>query len=1429
MTILELYGQLLPYAGKTLDIPGPVFPASQNIAGFCANLLSGNAMAVDVDADGVVLSQDQQTVSLSGTTASFGFGTFTVGMVFTLALEQYSADISIDFASQPLTLPGIDWFTLSDPGFTFTVGNAPVPVVGTIGGNVAINGVTSRLTMEVPVAAGYWHFKATFVDPLTIAEVFTFIGSVNIGDALQSPFKDIVSTVGVKQVGFVCSLAPPGLVSTQILIGTPDGWQGWNFAPGVGITSADLSMVIGGSGGITYDVAGSIVVGGIEIDLSAMFPGAGQGWTFAGQTQEGEHLPLTGLIAELCKDWGVTLPDGFPSIDFMNLFFSFNADAGSFMFGGELDIGNSEPFSIAGNEFQIQFALQVGTQVAAGVRGYNGFLSGTLTMGTEQVGVEYDFSSDDKRLIGYWTETGQGSVGLADIAKTFGNADLVSLLSDIPPDMDLGLTSLSFAYDFTRTELILTAVSKNYGALVFTASKPATQWIYTFLVAVGRFDLTGLPLIGEDVGALGPFEIDDFNLLVCSGPLAADDVGNLNALIQAAGAATGATLPTLPDNPAGLQRGVNLSMTFQVAGYTAPVAVGTATPSSGSGSQSLVSLPTPQSPASLAPASGAGDAGNNLQTQNGYWINLQKAFGPVYMDKIGFAYSQGVLDISFNFSLKLGAMTLTLDGLSAGSPLTTFAPVFGLQGLGLTFSSGAVEISGGFVRQEVTGPNGEDLTEYNGQALIKTGDFALSALGSYARVDGETSMFIFATVLGPFGGPPAFFITGLAAGFGYNRGLALPSIDQVATFPLVSGFVPGQSSPFSGSDPNQALQVLVSQNVVPVSIGENWLAAGVQFTSFQMLQSFALVSVEFGSSLEIALLGLTTASIPTGDPRPLLFAQLALEVRILPDDGLVAVDAKLTSNSYLLDPSCHLTGGFAFYVWFGNNPNAGDFVVTLGGYHPNFNKPPWYPDVPRLGFNWVVTPELTIKGGMYFALTPVCLMAGGSLEALWQSGDLKCWFDVGADFLIMWKPYHYEIDVYLSFGVSYTFRINLLFTHVTVTISVSLGADLSIWGPAFSGVAHIHLWIVSFTVSFGASSSQKPPPIPWSEFEQSFLPPAAPPDSLLQQTRLAKRTANAEALRAAPSSPMATVSARPSSLKATAAKAAPMADAFFLADPPAPPAPDPAPTPSPAPVTSTQFQVWNLSAPLGLIQNVAQGAENPDDIDWIVSPDGTQLQALTTIPAKTYTLVIEGTDQQGNPVPVDPGQVVITNQADLDARNVSFGVGPSSVHPDDFSSAVTLTLSYWDAPIGDKQVFYVTALIQNAPKALWIPGEPDIGADSTLVPDVLLGFQITAREVQPEETPWADLAQLGFNDYGYVPSLDWSGAAPVAGPDEPADPMGRLQATIAAAPSRAGIVEALLANGVEIDRDIDVQHMAMEAGDVLLAPPIFAYEYALPA
>lgn len=716
----------------------------------------------------------------------------------------------------------------------------------------------------------------------------------------------------------------------------------------------------------------------------------------------------------------------------------------------------------------------------------------------------------------------------------------------MPDALKLGLKKAALFYDFNGA-LVLSAESVNFGKSVFVAKKleeeGESEWKFVFGIEISPegIDLAHLPLVGKDLAALGPIGLKTFKLLVAPKEVLEPEVKELNDLISEH---AGSDYPTLPKVTGGVPKGAYLALDLNL----------------GKDNSYELELSTATPKQAQLMAVGATDG---VEDSNVKWISLQKTIGPVYFDKAGVAFQDGKVALMLDASLTLAALKISLIELGASMGISTplQTPDFMLNGLAIAYESGPVKISGGFLKFKKG-----DVTQYVGSATIGLPSFNLSALGAYASIGGHPSLFIFAMLTQPpLGGPPAFFITGVAAGFGYNRGLRLPGIDDVTSFPLVSGFVPGQSSPFSGNDPGAALKVLVDKDVVPVQVGQNWLAAGIQFTSFELIQSYVLLSVAFGTKLEIGLLGLATISVPPKSPTVLAYAELALAVAILPDDGIVSVDAKLTPASFVLSKRCYLTGGFAFYIWFAPNTHEGDFVVTLGGYHPNFSPPAHYPRVPRLGFNWAVTPQVSIKGGMYFALTPTCLMAGGSLEATFQSGDLKAWFTMGANFLIAWKPFHYEAQMYLGFGVSYTFRLNLLFTTITKTISISLGADLTIWGPEFSGVARIDLWIISFTISFGATPRSQPNPISWPDFQASFLPPSPPPTTR-QLTLL--RGLNVH--------------------------------------------------------TTTYCSSKVIT---GLFRDMSKDGHVDGPLDWIVNRDGTKFETDTKLPAKEYTLTI--CDQNG--------------------------------------------------------------------------------------------------------------------------------------------------------------------------------------------------------
>jgi hypothetical protein len=463
------------------------------------------------------------------------------------------------------------------------------------------------------------------------------------------------------------------------------------------------------------------------------------------------------------------------------------------------------------------------------------------------------------------------------------------------------------------------------------------------------------------------------------------------------------------------------------------------------------------------------------------WFPVQRAYGPLSCRRIGVGWqdAERILSFLFDGSVSVDVLTIDLIGLSVGIPVTSptmlEAYALGLDGLAVEVSAGPVEISGGLV--ETTDG---DVVSYQGQALIKTATFAIDAYGAYTTVAGSPSLFIFALVDYPLGGPPCFFVTGLAAGFGYNSSVRIPTIEEVQDFPLLAAMA--DLSQIGGKDATPGDVLTSLGEWIRPERGAYWLAAGVSVRSFEIIKSNVLAVVEFGKEFEVLVLGLSTIKLPQ-EGHTYAYAELMIKIAVKPAEGVISAMALLSPNSYLFDPDCHLTGGFAFFVWFGDNPHAGDFVLTIGGYHPAFKAPAWYPQVPRLGFNWAVSRTVTIKGEAYFALTSSSVMAGGGLEVLYHSGNLKAWFIAHADMIIYWKPFYFEAGISVRIGVSY--RVKFLF--IRTTLKVELAAAIELWGPPTGGRARINWTIISFTVSFGAGRAKRARAVNWDGFK-TMLP-----------------------------------------------------------------------------------------------------------------------------------------------------------------------------------------------------------------------------------------------------------------------------------------------------------------------------------------------------
>jgi hypothetical protein len=474
-----------------------------------------------------------------------------------------------------------------------------------------------------------------------------------------------------------------------------------------------------------------------------------------------------------------------------------------------------------------------------------------------------------------------------------------------------------------------------------------------------------------------------------------------------------------------------------------------------------------------------------------YWKDVNKSFGPLQLRRIGGEWDNGKLGILLDAAVELVGLKVGLAGLGVKVPPSKLSKLkfedleFGLDGLALDFKRGPVSISGSLLKTR----DGDQIA-YSGMASIRAEGFSIAAIGSYSTTkDNQPSFFIFGAFTGILAGPPCFVVQGFAAGFGYNRAIALPEVQDVRNFPLVT-LVLGESTDSSAS----MLDLLGSQNSFPPVTGQYWLAAGVKFTSFKLVDAFALITVQFGTRLEIALLGVATLRQPASPaPQPFVQVEMAIKMQFAPDDGVLSVQAVLTENSYLFDKRCRLTGGFAFCVWFKpTNPkiedHSGDFVITLGGYHPKFKAPSHYPKVPRVGLNWQL-PDcgVTIKGEAYYALTPSFIMAGGRLSAIFRSADFCAWFEAHADFLIGWEPFHYDAEIGVRIGAAIVLRVG----EITNTLSFELGAVLRIWGPPFAGEAYVDLGTVAFTVPIGDRGAVRSvPALSWEEFAARFLPHA---------------------------------------------------------------------------------------------------------------------------------------------------------------------------------------------------------------------------------------------------------------------------------------------------------------------------------------------------
>jgi len=468
-----------------------------------------------------------------------------------------------------------------------------------------------------------------------------------------------------------------------------------------------------------------------------------------------------------------------------------------------------------------------------------------------------------------------------------------------------------------------------------------------------------------------------------------------------------------------------------------------------------------------------------LGAKSPIWIGVHSAFGPVYVDQIGVGWDNTSASMLVDATIQVGPLTVQAFELSLSAKFKEIMEpenwTLDLQGLAVGFDSGPVSIAGGLIKNP--GPP----LDYDGMLSAVIAGIGLTVVGGYSRPnDGQgsyTSLFIFVSLPIPLGGPPFLFVTGLGGGAGYNRELLQPSdINQIPNYFLVKAID-------DSSLANDPMGALVSMgNFVKPLRGAFWLSAGVRFTSFVVVNCVADVWVAIDRGLNIGALGVARMQLPAPGIE-LVSIELALLIKYSESEGYFGVRAQLTDNSWIFSSDCQLTGGFAFYIFF----QTGHFLLTMGGYHPAFNKPPEFPDIPRLGFNWQVLGFVQIKGEAYFAITSSAFMCGGRLEASAGIGGIRAWFTIYADILIQWDPFYYDFDAGVEIGISLTVHVCFFGACIDIGISISKGASIHVFGPPFHADVTFDAYITTITLSFGGDPHPRPDPLPWEPFRDKYL------------------------------------------------------------------------------------------------------------------------------------------------------------------------------------------------------------------------------------------------------------------------------------------------------------------------------------------------------
>jgi hypothetical protein len=375
------------------------------------------------------------------------------------------------------------------------------------------------------------------------------------------------------------------------------------------------------------------------------------------------------------------------------------------------------------------------------------------------------------------------------------------------------------------------------------------------------------------------------------------------------------------------------------------------------------------------------------------------------------------------------------------------------SGVGLSVDAAGVS-GGGFLAHD------DAKHEYSGVLQLQFTDLALQAFGLITtQVAGGAGYSLLALVDADF--PPiplgwGFTLNGVGGLLAVNRTASVDALRAALKANTLSTIL------FPKNAITNAPQILAQLDAIfPTSQGRFLFGpmALIGWGTPTVLTVALAVVLELPEPIRIILIARLAARLPSESAAVIRINMDALGVLDL-SQGQLSLDATLFDSRLL---TYVLTGQMALRANWGTGR---EFLLSIGGFHPQFTPPPGFPALQRITIDMPGGAISKLRLAAYLALTSNTVQFGAALDVFIGVDGFGLAGHLGFDALLQIDPFHFEADISGSVALQ---------AGGDDLMSVALDATLS--GPApwhIAGNFKIHIIFFdvhkSFSITWGGST-----------------------------------------------------------------------------------------------------------------------------------------------------------------------------------------------------------------------------------------------------------------------------------------------------------------------------------------------------------------------